>query len=324
MNALEVKNRINYLASNRKAFLFGFDFELTEGFLVENPVSRKEILFRTPLFSNSSVGRANGETGGEMSVTPESYERYKERFDIIMRGLKRGDSFLTNLTVRTPIETSVSLLDIFNLSTAPYCLYYPGRFVCFSPETFVRIDNGIVSTNPMKGTIDACVPNAEEVILGDEKETREHNTVVDLLRNDLGMFAGNIKIDRFRYIDHIHTSERDILQVSSRISGQLPQDYPSRLGDILFGMLPAGSVSGAPKASTLRMIRAAEIVPRGYYTGVFGVFDGSRLDSAVMIRFIEEQDGKRYFRSGGGITVMSKPREEYKEVLEKIYLPFGN
>lgn len=322
MNALEVKNRINCLARSGKEFLFGFDFELTEGFIIENPRSQKEILFRTPLCSNSSVERANGETDGGMSVTPEPYERYKERFDIVMRGLKRGDSFLTNLTVRTPIETSLSLREIFNLSTAPYCLYYPNRFVCFSPEIFMRIDNGIISTNPMKGTIDACVPNAEEVILGDEKETREHNTVVDLLRNDLGMFAENIQVDKFRYIDRIHTNERDILQVSSKISGRLPADYPGRLGDILFGMLPAGSVSGAPKSSTVKMIREAEIIPRGYYTGIFGVFDGRSLDSAVMIRFIEEQDGKRYFRSGGGITVMSRPREEYCEVMEKIYLPF--
>lgn len=324
MKAVEVKDKINYLASNGKEFLFGVDFELTEGFLVENPKSQKGILFRTPLAGNSFVKNAGGEKNGELSITsePESYERYKKRFDVIMNGLMRGDSFLTNLTVRTPIETSLSLLDIFNLSTAPYCLYYPGKFVCFSPEIFVRISNGVISTNPMKGTIDAGIPNAAEIILCNEKETREHNTVVDLLRNDLGMVADDVHTEKFRYIDRISTNERDILQVSSKISGQLHRGYLNRLGDILFTLLPAGSISGAPKSSTVNLIRQAEGIPRGYYTGIFGYFDGCSLDSAVMIRFIEEQNGKKYFRSGGGITVLSEPQSEYDEVMEKIYLPF--
>lgn len=324
MNAVEVKDRINRLTSNGKEFLFGVDFELTEGFLVENPKFQREILFRTPLASNASAGSTAEYIGRKISIipTPEPYERYKKRFDIVMDGLMRGDSFLTNLTVRTPIETSLSLLDIFNLSTAPYCLYYPGKFVCFSPEIFVRISNGIISTNPMKGTIDAKIPNAAEIILGNEKETREHNTVVDLLRNDLGIVATDIQIDKFRYIDRICTRERDILQISSKISGQLPNDYLNRLGDILFALLPAGSICGAPKTSTVKMIKQAEVIPRGYYTGIFGYFDGLSLDSAVMIRFIEEQNGLKYFRSGGGITVLSEPQAEYNEVMEKIYLPF--
>lgn len=327
MKAAEVKDRINSLASGNKEFLFGVDFELTEGFLIENPKAQKRILFRTPLASNAFVDNTTGKrVKDRLSITsnPEPYERYKERFDIIMNGLKRGDSFLANLTVRTPIETSLSMLDIFNLSTAPYCLYYPDKFVCFSPEIFVRIDNGIISTNPMKGTIDAKIPNAAEIILGNEKETREHNTVVDLLRNDLGIVADGINIERFRYIDCICANDRDILQVSSKISGQLPPNYLNRLGDILFALLPAGSISGAPKASTINMIKQAEGIPRGYYTGIFGYFNGSSLDSAVMIRFIEEQRGQKYFRSGGGITILSEPQAEYNEVMEKIYLPFVN
>jgi para-aminobenzoate synthetase component 1 len=108
------------------------------------------------------------------------------------------------------------------------------------------------------------------------------------------------------------------LQVSSEITGELPATYLSGLGDILFKMLPAGSVSGAPKQLTLAIIRQAEQEPRGYYTGVFGYFDGKELDSAVMIRFIEENNGKKYFRSGGGITVFSDPQKEYNEVIDKI------
>lgn len=87
-------------------------------------------------------------------------------------------------------------------------------------------------------------------------------------------------------------------------------------------MLPAGSISGAPKQSTIDLIKEAEIIPRGYYTGIFGYFDGENFDSAVMIRFIEEHNGEKFFRSGGGITVLSDARYEYEEVIEKIYLPF--
>ena len=86
-------------------------------------------------------------------------------------------------------------------------------------------------------------------------------------------------------------------------------------------MLPAGYVSGAPKPATLDIIREAESEPRGYYTGIFGYYDGKELDTAVMIRFIEQFDGRYYFRSGGGITAYSDCESEYKEVLSKIYLP---
>ena len=322
MNALEVKNNINLLASRRQHFLFGINFELTEGFVIENPKSQHEILFRTPLASNSEPHQANYRNKEILIKHPESFERYKIRFDIIKNGLMRGDSFLTNLTVKTPIETPLSLKDIFNSSKAPYCLYYPQHFVCFSPERFIKINNGIISTNPMKGTIDAQIPNADSIILNDEKESREHNTVVDLLRNDLGIVANNICIKRFKYIDKIYTNNHNILQVSSEITGELPKDYLNGLGDIIFKMLPAGSISGAPKQSTIDLIKEAEIIPRGYYTGIFGYFDGENFDSAVMIRFIEEHNGEKFFRSGGGITVLSDARYEYEEVIEKIYLPF--
>ena len=250
------------------------------------------------------------------------FAEYARRFGTVRRGLLRGDSFLTNLTVRTPVVSGLSLEEIFMRAEAPYLLDVPGRFVCFSPERFVRIAGGRIATNPMKGTINASVPDARQTILNDPKETAEHNTVVDLLRNDLSIHADRVHVERFRYIDRIATRRGDILQVSSEIAGRLPAGYEARMGDILFDMLPAGSVSGAPKSSTLRIIREAEGEPRGYYTGVFGYFDGQTLDSAVLIRFIEEEQGRMYFRSGGGITAYSDCRSEYEEVIEKVYLPF--
>ena len=88
-------------------------------------------------------------------------------------------------------------------------------------------------------------------------------------------------------------------------------------------MLPAGSVTGAPKKQTVAIIRESENYERGWYTGVFGVFDGKSLDSAVMIRYIEKDSGKFCYKSGGGITYMSDPEKEYEELISKIYVPVG-
>jgi para-aminobenzoate synthetase component I len=111
--------------------------------------------------------------------------------------------------------------------------------------------------------------------------------------------------------------------VSSEIRGSLPPDFRMNLGNILATLLPAGSVSGAPKPKTLEIISVAEGEPRGYYTGVFGVFDGTNLDSAVMIRYIEKHNDTFFYRSGGGITTQSSVKQEYQEVKDKVYLPIG-
>ena len=157
--------------------------------------------------------------------------------------------------------------------------------------------------------------------MGDYKERCEHYTIVDLIRNDLNRIADRVRVERFRYVEKIATLRGEILQTSSEIAGDLRSGWRQELGDLLFSLLPAGSISGAPKPATLRLIRDAEQCPRGYYTGVFGYFDGHDLDSAVMIRYIECENGRFYFRSGGGITVHSDPQQEYDEVVTKIYLP---
>jgi len=193
----------------------------------------------------------------------------------------------------------------------------------FSPEIFVRIKGSEITSYPMKGTIDASIPDAESVILSDVKEIAEHNTIVDLIRNDLSIEAKDVTVTRYRYIDEIKTSDRMLLQVSSEITGYLDRDFRSRLGNIIIGMLPAGSVTGAPKKETVRIIRDSEKYDRGWYTGIFGVFDGRNLDSAVMIRFIENDSGTMYYKSGGGITFMSNAESEYKELIDKVYVPVG-
>ncbi len=316
-----VRQKMNEAGKSHQSFLFVFDFEMQKAIFVENPMKKDFILFKVDDAQNIEQ-KKEVPANILFNSKPALFSDYQKKFEIIHRGLKRGDSFLTNLTLKTPIETNLSLHNILLLSKAPYKLYIPEKFVCFSPERFVKIADGTISTNPMKGTIDATIPDASEKILSNFKETAEHNTIVDLLRNDLSQSAKGVHVKRFRYIERIKNRFSDILQVSSEIEGVLPDNYHEHLGDIIFPMLPAGSVSGAPKAATINLIRKAESESRGFYTGVFGYYDGITLDSAVLIRFIETINGQLYYRSGGGITAYSQSREEYDEVLKKIYLPF--
>ena len=173
----------------------------------------------------------------------------------------------------------------------------------------------------MKGTIDASLDNAYQKILQDAKEMAEHIMVVDLLRNDLSIKAKNVKVEKFRYITELETGDKKLLQVSSHISGEVGSSWHENLGDILESLLPAGSISGTPKKSTLGIIDEIEGYERGYFSGVFGVYDGVSFDSGVMIRFIENTKDGYVYKSGGGITLDSDANLEYNELIDKVYLP---
>lgn len=315
MHAHQVKKLMN---KSRSSFLFGFDYEMKNGFFIENPLSQSDILWRVGEVTNSTLRYAR--RSAKFRSLPISFEQYKTRFDMVQNEIKNGNSFLANLTIATTIQTDYSMDEIFARSNSRYAILMPDEFVCFSPEPFVTIESGKIWTNPMKGTISAAVENAEQVILNDYKERAEHCTIVDFMRSELSRVATKIKVDRFGYIDRLNTSKGDILQVSSQISGELLSE---KLGDIIWELLPAGSISGAPKISTVRALVQAEECERGYYTGVFGYWDGQRLESAVMIRYIEQSPTTELrFRSGGGITINSECRAEYDEFISKIYLPF--
>ena len=319
MRAADVFEKMNLLGARGNDFLFGIDFEMNEGFLVEKPLQSSDILFNVRGITNCAE-KPDSTESPKLRVVYSDRDRYEKGFSVIRRGLEGGDTFLLNLTARTEIETNLSLKEIFLRSSAPYRIYYPGRFVCFSPESFVRIEENQIYTYPMKGTIDATLPDAENVLMNDYKETCEHYTIVDLMRNDLNSVAQNVCVKRFRYVDHIKTLRGEILQTSSEICGNLSPDWRQRLGTLVQSLLPAGSISGAPKPSTLRLIREGEGRMRGFYTGIFGYFDGKNLDSAVMIRFIEQDGNSFFFHSGGGVTINSRCEDEYREVLEKVYL----
>ncbi len=302
-------------------FLFAVNFEMSEGFFIENPLRQNHVLFDLNGITNAKQ-IPNAPMDFVFERYPESFETYEERFRCAMEALRAGETLLLNLTIKTPVETSLSLREIFERSQAKYRLYVPGKFVCFSPERFVMIRNGKIFSHPMKGTIDADLPNAAGRLLNDRKEVAEHEMITKLTRDDLGRVATKVKVNRYRYIDRLKTNNGTILQTSSEVEGTLPADYLLSLGTLFFKLLPAGSIAGTPREATLRIIRACEQQPRGFYSGVVGYFDGENLDSGVLIRFIEEENGKMYFRSGGGITIESQCESEYNEAIQKVYLPF--
>jgi para-aminobenzoate synthetase component 1 len=321
LSKTEAISRINELGSKKNPFLFMVDFEMKAIRVI--PLDKtfpQSILYHFPYMRNSEIATSNP-GNFVFRKLPMSFEDYLPAYNIIQEEIQTGNTFLTNLTFPTSIDTTLSLREIFLQCSAKYKLFVENLFVCFSPETFVRIHNDVISTYPMKGTISSAVDDPGKKILTDTKEMAEHCTIVDLLRNDLSQVAYNVNVERFRYIDRIKTHEGELLQVSSEISGRLPEGYLDRLGEIIFSLLPAGSVTGAPKQKTLEIIKRAEKTDRGYYTGVCGIFDGNSLDSAVLIRFIENINGKLQFRSGGGITFLSEAMKEYQEFIDKVYVP---
>ncbi|MDA3901348.1 MAG: aminodeoxychorismate synthase component I [Spirochaetes bacterium] len=253
-----------------------------------------------------------------------TFERYLSAFNSVQSEQYQGCSYLLNLTFPTEITCDSTLSDIYYNATSPYRILFPDKFVCFSPETFVRIYNNRIMTCPMKGTIDASnsysVDDAEVKILNDPKESAEHLTIVDLLRNDLSRVAEGVGVDRYRYVDHIQAASRELLQVSSQISGTLQDDWHEKIGTLLFELLPAGSVTGAPKRKTVEIIKQVEGYDRGFYTGIAGFYNGQSFDSTVLIRFVEQKAEGFIYKSGGGITVYSDAAKEYRELVEKIYL----
>lgn len=252
---------------------------------------------------------------------PPSEDSYKKGFDIVQNHLKKGNSYLVNYTCKTEIKTNLSLENLYQISQAKYKVLYPENWMFFSPETFIEIIDNEVFTYPMKGTIDAEIENAADILKNSEKEKAEHYTVVDLLRNDLSMIADDVKLDEFQKIDFLKTRQKNLLAMSSKISGKLKPEFKGKIGSIIKTVLPAGSVLGAPKPKTLEIILEAENYSRGFYTGVCGWFDGENLDSCVIIRFIEKENDKLYFKSGGGITHLSNFADEYQEMKNKIYVP---
>ena len=337
-------------SENLKFFLIDFEGNI----FIEDVKNLKDVFFSFPSFSiqinNLKPIYLSAHSSNQsilLKKHPISFEKYKKAFNEVIEEIKKGNTYLLNLTFPTKIETNLSLLEIYNIAKAPFKLLFKDKFVCFSPERFVKIENNKIFTYPMKGTIDANIPNAKEKILSNIKEMAEHTMVVDLLRNDLGIIGKNVKVNKFRFVDKIQAGDKELLQVSSEIESDLPNNWSKNWLDMILKLLPAGSVTGTPKKKTVEIIKKVEGYNRGYYTGIFGITDEKTfLDSAVIIRYIENehfkmQNGKFInnsklniqnsstyphihtftYKSGGGITIDSNVYEEYKEMINKVYIP---
>ena len=249
-------DHINTLSKERTPFLFIISFDCEKIFAQPLDALDDDILYKLEDWRNYSVEKCTKPF--TFSKSPVDFKTYKRSLDEVLEEIRSGNTYLLNLTFKTPIESNFTLKEIFTYARAKFKLYFKDEFICFSPERFVEIEDNTISTYPMKGTIDANLPDAKERILADEKEMAEHVMIVDLMRNDLGIIGSNVKVDKFRYVEKIKAGKKELLQVSSKISAQLPTDWKDNLGTLLSDILPAGSISGTPKKSTVNIIKNVE------------------------------------------------------------------
>ena len=321
--------KMNFYGINGIKFLFIVDFEMKFPVIMELADTEKHNI----KYFIDGTGGFNGykynmleKNKLKIQKNPVKFEVYEKAFNKVVKHEKAGNSYLVNLTFKNPVKINLDLPEIFYKSRSKYKLYFKNsfqEFVLFSPETFINITGGKIFTYPIKGTIDAGIPNAKEILAKDKKERAEHLTVVDLMRNDLNTVCKDVRVNRFCFMETVKTNFGELLQMTSEIEGKIKPELSKRFGDILCGLLPAGSICGAPKRKPLEIIKETELEERGYYTGVFGIYDGETFKSSVMIRFLEKTKEGFFYRSGGGITVYSDVKKEYDEMIKKIYIPIA-
>jgi len=311
---VNLKEKLNYYGSKKEPFFFIINYDMSKYDLIPLDSLPNNITYK--ITKNCTYKNHNC----NITAQPIPFNQYNNKFLDLQTQIRNGNTYLANLTTQTIIQTNTQLKKLYDGSFLYPNLYYKDKFICFSPEEFCHIEDNKIYTYPMKGTVDASLSDASEKILADKKEMAEHIMIVDLLRNDLNMVAKDVKVDKFRYVTKISAGDKKLLQVSSKISGKLENNWQDNLGEILKKLLPAGSITGTPKKSTVDIIKSIEDYNRGFYSGIFGVFDGNSLDSAVMIRYIENIDNKLFYKSGGGITLDSNVALEYKELIDKIYI----
>jgi para-aminobenzoate synthetase component 1 len=319
MSFEQVCSTMDEMGNSQKSFLFFVDYKAEFGW-IGTPKEAEALGIKFEI--GSKVRGLKALKKPIFKKKPLSEISYLEKFNQVQNAIRRGDSFLVNLTAPTQIESNMSIEEIYTIAEARYKLLVPNSFTVFSPECFIQIELNKIKSFPMKGTMDAANHSSPDNLMYDVKEQAEHATIVDLIRNDLSQVAFPIQVEKYKYIDKVKTHEGDLWQMSSLISGELLDEFKGNFGKILIQLLPAGSISGAPKSSTLKLIDEVEAYSRGFYTGIMGLFDGHLFDSGVMIRFIETKDNNMTYKSGGGITVFSDAKKEYQELIQKVYLPF--
>lgn len=243
---------------------------------------------------------------------------YKKSFNKIKHYIKEGDIYQINLTHRlqgkTTIPASKLFLKLIRTNPVQHLAYIEGpnfEILSASPERFIKIENNIIETCPVKGTIP--ISENPKKLLGSEKEAAELNMITDLLRNDLGKVSaiGTVKVESHRLLQKCPT----VWHTFSRIIGKLKKNLSPI--DALLSMFPGGSITGCPKKRAMEIIDELEPTTRGVYTGCIVCVHPDYLDSSIAIRTIIKKGQNLYLQVGGGIVADSKLEKEYKETLDK-------
>ena len=274
-------------------------------------------------------GRQKHEPGGQLlgEVTPLfDQAAYCAMVEKAKHYIREGDIFQIVLSNRLSAPFEGSLLNTYRilrtLNPSPYMFYFSGTDVEVagaSPETLVKLENGVLYTFPLAGTRPRGRTEEEDKaleadLLSDEKELAEHNMLVDLGRNDLG------KISRFGsvQVEKLHSIERysHVMHIGSTVRGEIRDDCDAL--DAVEAVLPAGTLSGAPKIRACQLIGELENNKRGIYGGAIGYLDFTgNMDTCIAIRIAYKKSGRVFIRSGAGIVADSVPEKEYVECINK-------
>ena len=274
-------------------------------------------------------GQQKNEQGGHLTgeVTPLfDRETYCGMVEKAKRYIREGDIFQIVLSNRLSAPFEGSLLNTYRVlrtvNPSPYMFYFSGTDVEVagaSPETLVKLENGVLHTFPLAGTrprgrTDAEDQALEAELLADEKELAEHNMLVDLGRNDLGKISkfGTVQVEK------LHSIERysHVMHIGSTVRGEIREEFDAL--DAIEAVLPAGTLSGAPKIRACQLIGELENNKRGIYGGAIGYIDFTgNMDTCIAIRIAYKKNGKVFVRSGAGIVADSVPEKEFEECINK-------
>lgn len=260
-------------------------------------------------------------------VTPLfAKEQYCEMVEKAKHHIREGDVFQIVLSNRLSAPFEGSLFHTYRvlrtINPSPYMFYFSGTDVEVAgalPETLVKLENGVLHTFPLAGTrprgrTEAEDKELEAELLADKKELAEHNMLVDLGRNDLGKISkfGTVKVEK------LHSIERysHVMHIGSTVRGEIREEYDAL--DAIEAVLPAGTLSGAPKIRACQLIGELENNKRGIYGGAIGYIDFTgNMDTCIAIRIAYKKNGKVFVRSGAGIVADSVPEKEFEECLNK-------
>lgn len=275
------------------------------------------------------TGEKKQEPGGHLTgeITPLfDKDTFCSMVEKAKRHIREGDIFQIVLSNRLEAPFSGSLFNTYRIlrtmNPSPYMFYLSGTDVEVagaSPETLVKLENGVLHTFPLAGTRPRGKTPAEdkaleEELLADEKELAEHNMLVDLGRNDLGKVSefGSVSVERFHCIERYS----HVMHIGSTVRGELREGLDAL--DAISAVLPAGTLSGAPKIRACQLIGELENNKRGIYGGAIGYIDFTgNMDTCIAIRIAYQKNGRVFVRSGAGIVADSVPETEYQECINK-------